>query len=183
MTLSKRIEKINNKKQIIDRKISIIENRFRTKAVKDINKLNNKKKKLAKIFLLSNYKLIAGRHIFSMYEIYTIGGLIILNELDSYKSTVLLASYNQVVKLCFDTMRKNIIYRQGKESYIEDRKINKDIQDKLCLINGILIRAKRLIEDSDLEQLHQAGNSEFIKKRKAKIEHKYKCIIDQLKTN
>ena len=118
-----------------------------------------------------------------MYEIYTIGGLIILNELDSYKSTVLLASYNQVIKLCFDTITKNIIHRQGNQSYIEDRKINKDIQDKLCLINGILIRAKRLIEDSDLEQLHQIGNSEFIKKRKAKIEHKYKYIIDQLKTN
>lgn len=147
MLESNKLNNLYKKKDSLDNKINIIENRLRLKNAKQRNKINNKKKKLAKIFLSSNYKLIAGKHIFSMYEIYTIGGLIILNELDSSKSTVLLASYNQVVKLCFDTMRKNIIYRQGKESYIEDRKINKDIQDKLCLINGILIKAKRLIDD------------------------------------
>ena len=92
MLESNKLNNLYKKKDSLDNKINIIENRLRLKNAKQRSKLNNKKKKLAKIFLSSNYKLIAGKHIFSMYEIYTIGGLIILNELDSYKSTVLLGA-------------------------------------------------------------------------------------------
>ncbi|OIN85069.1 hypothetical protein [Francisella sp. TX07-6608] len=183
MSLANKIENLNNKKINLDKKITVIENRLRLQNSKERNKLNNKKKSLAKIFLSSNFKLIAGNNTFSIYEIYTIGGLIIMHQLDKYKSTILLASYNQIVKMCLDTITKNIIYNQGKQSYLHDRKINKDIHDKLCLINGILIRAKRLIEDSDLEYLHQIGNNEFIKLRKLKLDRKHQQIIASLKNN
>ena len=183
MSLSKKMEILNKKKIMIDKKIAIIENRLRLQNTKDRNKLNLKKKSLAKIFLSSNLKSIAGYNNFSMYEIYTIGGLIIMHKLDNYKSTVLLASYNQIIKMCLNTITKNIIYNQGKQSYIHDRKINKNIHNKLCLINGILIRSKRLIQDSDLETLHQIGNNQFIKIRKAKINKKHKYITDTLKNN
>ncbi len=93
-----------------------------------------------------------------MYEVYTIGGLVIMNELDKYKSSVLLASYNEIISKCYNSPKlKNSVSKLGQESYIEDRKIKKDIQEKLHFINGVLI--------------------------KAKIEKKHKYIIDSLKSN
>ena len=93
MTLSKRIERLNNKKQSVDKKINILENRYKLKVTRERDKLNRKKKSLAKIFLASNYNDFDGKHIFSMYEVYTIGGLVIMNQLDKYKSSVLHTSH------------------------------------------------------------------------------------------
>ena len=93
MTLSKRIERLNNKKQSLDKKINILENRYKLKVNRERDKLNRKKKSLAKIFLASNYNDFDGKHIFSMYEVYTIGGLVIMNQLDKYKSSVLHTSH------------------------------------------------------------------------------------------
>ena len=173
MTLSKRIERLNNKKQSVDKKINILENRYKLKVTRERDKLNRKKKSLAKIFLASNYNDFDGKHIFSMYEVYTIGGLVIMNQLDKYKSSVLLASYNEIINKCYNSHElKNIISKLGKKSYIKDRKIKKDIQEKLHFINGILIKAKEFILDSNIDKLHELGNFQFIKMRKAKIEKK-----------
>ncbi len=184
MTLSKRIERLNNKKQSVDKKINILENRSKLEVARERGKLNRKKKSLAKIFLASNYSDFDSKHIFSMYEVYTIGGLVIMNELDKYKSSVLLASYNEIITKCYNSPElKNIISKLGQESYIEDRKIKKDIQEKLHFINGVLIKAKEFILNSNIDKLHDIGNSQFIKMRKSKIEKKHKYIIDSLKNN
>jgi hypothetical protein len=179
MSISK---KLNTKKQKIDKKISIVENRSRSKVARERNKINRKKKSMAKIFLASFYRDIGDKHIFSMYEVYIIGGLVILNELENYKSSVLLASYNEILHKCINTpLLTDIISNQGKESYSQDRKIEKDIEEKLYFINGVLIRAKEFILNSNLDRLHKIGNSQFIKMSKANIEKKQKHIIKYLK--
>ena len=119
-----------------------------------------------------------------MYEVYTIGGLAILNELESYKSSVLLASYNEIIHsfISCHTLQ-SVISNQGKENYSEDRKIKKDIEEKLYFINGVMLRAKEYILKSNIDRLHEIGNIQFIKMRKAKIEKKHKQVIEYLKNN
>ena len=176
--------KLNIKKQKVDEKINFIMIRSRLKIARDRNKINKKKKSLAKIFLASDYKDINNKYIFSMYEFYTIGGLIILNSLENYKSSILLAGYNEIIYKCINNPNlKHIIAAQGKENYIEDRKIKKDIEEKLYFINGVLIRTKEFILISNLDKLHNIGNSQFIKMRKYKIEKKHKYIITCLKNS
>lgn len=182
MSISKKLNELNTKKQNIDKKISIVENRSRLKVARERNKINQKKKSMAKIFLASLYRDVGDKYIFSMYEVYTIGGLVILNGLENYKSSVLLASYNEILHKCINTpLLTDIISSQGKESYSQDRKIEKDIEEKLYFINGVLIRAKEFILNSNLDRLHEIGNSQFIKMRKAKIDKKHKHIIEYLK--
>jgi hypothetical protein len=179
--MQNKLEKLYIKKQLVDKKINQLENRITRKNSMVRNKLNNKKKRLAKIFLSSNYKSISKQTSFSMYEIYTIGGLIIMNGLDFYKSTVLLVAYNEIIKKCQNTIFKNIITRQGKSSYLINKKIDKDIDDKMFLINGILLGACEFILNSDAEELHKKGNLQFIQIRTQKIEKKHKYILDQLR--
>jgi hypothetical protein len=184
MSISKKLNELNTKKQKIDKKISIVENRSRLKVARDRNKIKKKKKSLAKIFLASNYKEMDSKNIFSMYEVYTIGGLAILNKLENYKSSVLLASYNEIIHKCINNPTlKEIITNQGKENYSEDRKIKKDIEEKLYFINGVLIRAKEFILNSNLDRLHKIGNSQFIKMRKSKIKKTHKHLIEHLRNN
>jgi len=96
----------------------------------------------------------------------------------------LLASYNEVLHKCINTpLLTDIILNQGKESYSQDRKIKKDIEEKLYFINGVLIRAKEFILNSNLDILHEIGNSQFIKMRKSKIDKKHKYLIAHLKIN
>ena len=78
---------------------------------------------------------------------------------------------------------QSVISNQGKENYTQDRKIKKDIEEKLYFINGVMIRAKEYILKSNLDKLHEIGNIQFIKMRKTKIEKKHKHIIEYLKNN
>ena len=184
MSISEQLSKLNNKKQKIDKKIDVVENRNRLKVARERNKMNRNKKSLAKIFLASGYRDIDSKHIFPMYEVYTIGGLAILNELDKYKSSVLLASYNEIIAKCYNSPElKNTISKLGQENYTQDRKIKKDIEEKLYFINGIMLRAKEYILKSNIDRLHEIGNIQFIKMRKAKIEKKHKKVIEYLKKN
>ena len=166
MSISNQLNELNTEKQ----KINIIANRSRLKIARDKNKINKKKKSLAKIFLTSNYRDIDNKPLFSLYEVYTIGGLAILNGLENYNSSVLTASYNEIIHKCINNPTlKHIIVNQGKKNYSEDGEIKKDIREKLYLINGVLIRAKEFILKSNLDKLHNIGNSQFIKMRKSKI--------------
>ena len=159
-------EQLNIEKQ----KMNIIANRSSLKIARDRNKINRKKKSLAKVFLTSNYRDIDNKPIFSLYEVYTIGGLTILNGLENYNTSVLSASYNEIIHKCINNPTlKHIIVNQGKENYSKDGEIKKEIEEKLYLINGVLIRAKEFILKSNLDKLHNIGNSQFIKIRKSKI--------------
>ena len=184
MSISEQLSKLNDKKQKIDTKIDIVENRSKLKVARERNKINHKKKSLAKIFLASSYRDIDSKHIFSMYEVYTIGGLAILNELENYKSSVLLASYNEIIHSCISCPTlQSVISNQGKENYTQDRKIKKNIEEKLYFINGVMLRAKEYILKSNIDRLHEIGNIQFIKMRKSKIEKKHKQVIEYLKNN
>ena len=159
-----------NRKNIEKQKMNIIANRSSLKIARDRNKINRKKKSLAKVFLTSNYRDIDNKPIFSLYEVYTIGGLTILNGLENYNTSVLSASYNEIIHKCINNPTlKHIIVNQGKENYSKDGEIKKEIEEKLYLINGVLIRAKEFILKSNLDKLHNIGNSQFIKIRKSKI--------------
>lgn len=116
--------------------------------------------------------------------IWSNGGLAVLNELENYKSSVLLASYNEILHSCIScpTLQR-VISNQGKENYTQDRKIKKDIEEKLYFINGIMLRAKEYILKSNIDRLHEIGNIQFIKMRKAKVEKKHKQVIEYLKKN
>ena len=103
-----------------------------------------------------------------------------MNNLNVYKSSVLLASYNQIINNCYNQQFKKNIIQQGKKSYMKDRKIKKDIEQKLYFINGIFIFAKAYILKSDINKLNQIGNSQFIKIAKAKIQRKYQHLISNL---
>ena len=177
---SLRLQKLFDKRASVESKISMLEKRSVLKKTKERSKENAKKKRLAKIFLSSNYKSVYTNNTFTMHEIYTIGGLAILNGLDKYKSTVQLASYNLILKQCHNTFFKNIIIRNGKNTYTVDRKIKKDIEERLHFVNGLFIRSMELIADSDIEELHTSGNFQFIKIHTKRLEHNHKKIIDQL---
>ena len=174
------LDKLVAKKEKIDKRISILEHIAMLRSSKERGKESAKKKRLAKIFLSSNYKSVYTKNSFSMYEIYTIGGLAILNGLDKYKSTVQLASYNLILKQCHNTFFKNIIIRNGKNTYTVDRKIKKDIEERLHFVNGLFIRSMELIADSDIEELHTSGNFQFIKIRQNRIEDNHNKVINKL---
>ena len=115
-----------------------------------------------------------------MYEIYTIGGLAILNGLDKYKSTVQLASYNLILKECHNTFFKNIVIKKGISTYNTDRKIKKEIEERLHFVNGLFIKSMELISESNLEELDKSGNFQFIKIRQSRIEDNHNKVINQL---
>ena len=46
-----------------------------------------------------------------------------------------------------------------------------------------MLRAKEYISKSNIDRLHEIGNIQFIKMRKAKIEKKHKQVIEYLKNN
>jgi hypothetical protein len=165
--------KLKNKKDKLDLKIYQIENKIRLANSKKRKIQDDNKKKLARIFLSSKIFKLIDKVSFSIYETFTIGGLIILNDLQKYYSAILIASYNQIInKALSDNVYKSYLINLGKNKYIEDRKIQKDIQPILQLIHAILYETTLLLEKSDLEEFKETGNKYFIARRNIKIQNK-----------
>ena len=120
------------------------------------------KKKLALILLSSNIKSVVGNNTFGAYEIYTIGGLILLKKLDQYKSTIQLSAYNKIInKAHYDSIYKDKLLGIGAEQYQTDKKINKDIEHVFNTIYGIISESFDLIQTSDTEHLDKDGDIAF----------------------
>ena len=173
MQNAEKLIKLENRKKNIDLKIEQIKNRISLNNSQLRKKSDNQKKKYARILLSSNFFKLVSKTNFSIYEIFTIGGLIILNDLQKYDSATLLAGYNKIIKKAItnDNYKNNLVIL-GKDKYIEDRKIKKDIESTLQLIHAILIESKLLIEKSNLDKLKEEGNKYFTARRQINIQKK-----------
>jgi hypothetical protein len=173
MENAKQLIKLENIKKNVDQKIQQVKNKILLDNSHQRQKENNHKKKIARTFLSSKIFKLVGNNSFSMYELFTIAGLIILNDLQKYDSATLVASYNQIIdKAIKDGDYKSELAQIGKERYIEDRTIEKDIEPALQLIHAILIEAKLLIEKLDLDKLKEEGNKYFIARRNIQVQKK-----------
>ena len=84
-----------------------------------------------------------------------------------------MASYNKVIeKTIADENYKSDLIDLGKDKYIENRKIKKDIKPTLQLIHAILIESKSLIEKYDLDKLKEEGNKYFIVRKNIQVQKK-----------
>ena len=178
------LEKLQNKNKIIKNKINQLENRLMLESNKQRHKENNRKKRLASTFLLSNIFKLIGQTCFSRYEMFTIAGLIILNKLDNYTSDILMISYNTIIRKAInDNKFKTELFNLGKEKYIEDRKIEKDIEGSLQLIYGILIHCSQFIESNDIEHLRTKGQLEFVQIKDIQRQKKIDEVLKKIRQN
>lgn len=172
-----KLEDLYIQKDNIDSRILRLTNQIRIENSRKRKKDEQLKRKLAKIFLSSKYKLLHKDVLFNAYEIFTLGGLIILNELQNYKSTILVAAYNIVCQKALDD--KNYfaeLKNNASLKYLEDRKIRKDIEEYLQIMYSIIIEAKKVIETSNITNLDFLGSRYFTQRKKNNIEKK----LDQL---
>ena len=168
-----RLIKLENNNRDLDIKIGQLKNKITLEKARQRKKSDNQKKKHARILLSSKLFELVGKNSFSIYEMFIIGGLIILNNLQKYDSATLVASYNQIIaKAIKDKDYKNRLIVLGKNKYIEDRKIKKDIEPILQLIHAILFESTLLLEKSDLTKLKEQGNKYFITRRNIQIQKK-----------
>ena len=182
MKNTKQLIKLENIKKNVDLKIQQIKNKILLDNSHQRQKENNHKKKLARTFLSSKIFKLVGNNSFSMYELFTIAGLILLNDLQKYDSATLVASYNQIIsKAIKDDDYKSELAQIGKERYVEDRTIKKDIEPILQHIHAILIAAKTLIENSDLEKLKEEGNKYFIARRNIKVQNQLNNFLKNIR--
>jgi uncharacterized protein Veg len=182
MKNTKQLIKLENIKKNVDLKIQQLKNKISLDNSHQRQKENNHKKKLARTFLSSKIFKLVGNNSFSMYELFTIAGLIILNDLQKYDSATLVASYNQIIsKAIKDGDYKSELAQIGKERYIEDRTIEKDIEPILQLIHAILIASKTLIENSDLDKLKEEGNKYFIARRNMKVQNQLNQFLKNIR--
>ncbi|MBK2341711.1 hypothetical protein IBE33_09330 [Francisella philomiragia] len=181
MSINKLIE-LENKKEKIEKRISRLKNRVSLENSQKRAKEDAYKKRLAATFLLSDIFSLVKRVSFSRYEMFTIAGLIIMNDLNKYTSDILMASYNFEIQKCIRSKDyENELLLLGKDQYLVDRKISKDINEILQLINGIMIKCKRLIENSNLEDLRTKGQIQFVKIKEKQRQKKIELILNQLK--
>lgn len=165
--------KLENNKSKIDLKIEQLKSKISLEKSRLIKKSDNQKKKHAMILLSSKLFELVGKNSFSIYEIFTIGGLIILNDLQKYNSATLVASYNQIIeKAIKDKYYKSRLVELGKSKYIEDSKIKKNIEPILQLIHAILFETTLLLDKSDLGKLKEKGNKYFITRRNIQVQKK-----------
>jgi len=165
--------KLENQKNNVDLKIERLKNKISLDKSRLRKQSDNQKNKHARILLSSKLFELVGKNSFSIYEIFTIGGLIVMNDLQKHDSAILVASYNQVIeKAIKDKVYNSRLVVLGKNKYIEDRKIKKDIEPTLQLIHALLIESKLLIEKSDLDQLKEDGNKYFIARRNIQVQKK-----------
>jgi hypothetical protein len=168
-----KLTKLENNKSNVDLKIERLKNKISLEKARLRKKSDNQKKKHARILLSSKLFELVGKNSFSIYEIFTIGGLIILNDLQKHDSATLVASYNQIIeKAIKDKDYKIILMELGKDKYIEDRKIKKDIEPILQLIHAILFETTLLLDKSDLGKLKEQGNKYFIARRNIQVQKK-----------
>ena len=168
-----RLIKLENNKSNVDLKIERLKNKIALEKSRLRKKSDNQKKKHARILLSSKIFELFGKSSFSIYEIFTIGGLIVLNDLQKYDSAILVASYNHIIeKAIKDKYYKSRLVELGKDQYIEDRKIKKDIEPVLKLINAILFETTLLLDKSDLAKLKEQGNKYFIARRNVQVQKK-----------
>ena len=165
--------KLENNKNNLDLKIERLKNKIALEKSRLRKKSDNQKKKHARILLSSKLFELVGKTSFSIYEIFTIGGLIVLNDLQKHDSATLVASYNQIIEKAIKNKDyKIILMGLGKDKYIEDRKIKKDIEPIFQLIHAILFETTLLLEKSDLTKLKEQGNKYFIARRNIQVQKK-----------
>ncbi len=175
-------KKLEEKRKEIENKITIIENRISLENKKKRFKEDTFKRRVASTFLLSDIFKVIDKVKFSQYELFTIAGLIILNNLDKYTSDILMACYNAEIKKCLNNKKYELeLYGLGKNRYIQDRKISKDIEEVLYLINGILIKCYELIENSNIEDLKIKGQIEFARIKEGQRKRKTDAILKKIK--
>jgi hypothetical protein len=164
---------LENNKSNVDLKIERLKNKISLEKARLRKKSDNQKKKHARILLSSKLFELVGKTSFSIYEIFTIGGLIVLNGLQKYDSATLVASYNKIIEEAIkDKDYKSRLVELGKAKYIEDRKIQKDIEPILQLIHAILFETTLLLDKSDLIKLKEQGNKYFIARRNIQVQKK-----------
>ena len=168
-----RLIKLENNKSKVDLKIEQLKSKISLEKSRLRKKSDNQKKKHARILLSSKLFELVGKNSFSIYEIFTIGGLIVINDLQKYDSATLVASYNQIIeKAIKDKDYTSRLVELGKSKYIEDRKIKKDIEPILQLIHAILFETTLLLDKSDLIKLKEQGNKYFIARRNIQVQKK-----------
>ena len=181
MKNSENLIKLESKKQDVDLKIEQLKNKISLENSRKRKKSDNQKKKHARILLSSKLFKLIGKTNFSMYEIFTIGGLIILNDLQKHDSATLVAVYNQIIENALkDEIYKSRLVELGKDKYIEDRKIKKDIEPILQLIHTILFETTLLLDKSDLGKLKEQGNKYFITRRNIQVQKKIDKVLQNI---
>jgi hypothetical protein len=176
-----RLIKLENNKSKVDIKIEQLKSKISLEKSRIRKKSDDQKKKHARILLSSKLFELVGKNSFSIYEIFTIGGLIVINDLQKYDSATLVASYNQIIeKAIKDKDYKRILMELGKDKYIEDRKIKKDIEPILQLIHAILFETTLLLDKSDLGKLKEQGNKYFIARRNIQVQKKINKALQNI---